>query len=431
MMISSTLKRLLPRTLAVLALLLALSMLVLAQNAASPAAARTDGQIEMDAVHALDGAQQLKDDLVTVATIQGEVTLSGTVVSQANKDLAQSLVAKISGVAKVQNNLKVGDPKQASIEPQMDPGTDSVAEDQAYENQQQAQAAQQNSGEQAGAAQSQEAYPQQQQRTYGRQAYARPQQPAYPIHNQQPAYRAATGPVTIAPGANLVLRTSGSLDTKHAKDGAPVDFLLMQDVAVNGVLAIPRGATFHGFVAESKQAGTLAGSAELSLQLTSVDLGGQNYPLQTEAFLVKGPNKAGHTVGNALAGGLIGTIIGCAAGRGVGCAIGAGAGVAAGTAASAASSGPNVWIPAEARVDFRLSQPLTVNPVSAEEAQRMAQGITSGGPTLYQRGYDPNGAYPPPPPYYVANPYGYGSPYGYAPVYYRPYYMVGEYHYWR
>lgn len=73
-------------------------------------------------------------------------------------------------------------------------------------------------------------------------------------------------------------------------------------------------------------------------------------------------------------------------------------------------------------MDFHLNTPLTVNPVSAKEAAHLAQGLYRGGPTLYRRGYYPYGR-----PY----PYAYGYPYGYPPVYYRPYYAVGGYYYWR
>jgi hypothetical protein len=191
-------------------------------------------------------------------------------------------------------------------------------------------------------------------------------------------------------------------------------------VSSGGVLAIPRGATVHGVVSESKKAGELAGSAVLGLRLTSLDLGGRSYPLDSDEFKVKGPNKAGETVGNAVGAGIVGTIIGCAVGRGAGCAIGAGAGVAAGTAATAASGGPRAWIPAEALVSFHLTTPITVDPVSAQEAARLAQGLYPGGPTLYRRG--PYGR-----PYY-----GYAAyPYAYPPVYYRPYYAVGGAYYWR
>ena len=156
------------------------------------------------------------------------------------------------------------------------------------------------------------------------------------------------------------MRTSEAVDSKRAKDGEPVQFTVIQDVTMGGVLAIPRGAAVHGVVTESKNVGSgdLAGSSVLALTLTSLDLGGRSYPLDSDQFKVKGPNKAGQTVGSAVGGGIIGTIIGCAVGRGAGCAIGAGAGVAAGTAASAASPGPRVWIPAEALVTFHLNRRL-------------------------------------------------------------------------
>jgi hypothetical protein len=109
-------------------------------------------------------------------------------------------------------------------------------------------------------------------------------------------------------------------------------------------------------------------------------------------------------------------------GRGAGCAIGAGAGVAGGTALGAAEPGYRAWIPAEALVTFHLAAPITVAPVSPQEAARLAQGLYPGGPQLYRRG--PYGS-----PYYG---YGYGPGYyGYPAPYYRPYFMVGGAYYWR
>jgi hypothetical protein len=445
----------------------------LAQDTASPSAGqapaaasgqRTDGQIEMDVVHALDASQPLKDDLITAATIQSEVTLAGTVASDSSKKLAESIVSQVPGVTKVHNNLKVGDPKQAQEAMNLS-ATDQSDQD-SQGNQGQAQSAQpqqapqmapngqQDQGQaEEGPMPQPQAYPQQapqqqypnqgqypQQGQYPNQGqYPPPYPPARPQYGQpypqqgqqqgynqapQPAYEYARGPVTIPPGTLLQLRTSEPLASKRAQDGQPVQFTLIADVTYGGVLAIPRGAVVHGVVTEVKKVGSgdLGGSSVLALTLTSLDLGGQSYPLTTDQFKVKGPNKAGQTVGSAVTGGLIGTIIGCAAGRGVGCAIGAGAGVAAGTAASAASSGPGVWIPAEARVDFHLAAPVTVNPVGPQEAARLAQGLYQGGPSLYRRPGYPYG------PRYVG---GYGYPYGYPPVYYRPYYMVGGFYSWR
>src|SRR5579862_9000696 len=80
------------------------------QPAAQSQGSRTDGQIEMDVVHALDASAALKNDLITAATIQTEVTLSGTVASDASKQLAESIASHVDGVSGVHNNLKVGNP---------------------------------------------------------------------------------------------------------------------------------------------------------------------------------------------------------------------------------------------------------------------------------------------------------------------------------
>ncbi|MGB8029961.1 MAG: BON domain-containing protein [Terracidiphilus sp.] len=416
-----------------------------AQPQGQPAAAqqgpRTDGQIEMDVVHALDASAALKNDLITAATIQGEVTLSGTVSTNASKQLAESITAHVDGVTKVHNNLQIGNPGPDGQSPQPAPDSSEIPDaDQTPAQQQMANlpppgpapnANPQDQGQPPAAANNpqQPAYPQQ--GGYPPAPPARPQYqnpqysqyPPYPQAPQAPAYQPARGPVTIPPGMLLQVRTSEPVDSKRAKDGEPVQFTVIQDVAVGGVLAIPRGATVHGVVTEAKNVGSgnLAGSSVLALTLTWLDLGGQSYPLTTNEFKVKGPNKAGQTVGSAAGGALIGAIIGCAVGRGPGCAIGAGAGAAGGTAASAASSGPRVWIPAEALVTFHINAPLTVNPVSPQEAARLAQGLYPGGPSLYRRG--PYG-------YYAG--YGYPPyPYGYPPVYYRPYYLVGGVYYWR
>jgi hypothetical protein len=406
------LKKIIPSALAWTALVALCVAMALAQDAATATAAppaeatRTDGQIEMDVVHVLDASKALKSDLITAATIQGEVTLSGTVSTEASSELAESIAAHVAGVTKVNNNLKVGNP-QAAADAGSQPGVDSQPEDGTQP------APSLNDGPLPAPGQPQD---------QGETPAAPPVRPRYrPAQPPAVAYETPKGPVTIPQGTLLQLRTSEPVGSKHAKDGTPVQFTVIQDVAVGGVLAIPRGATVQGVVTQSKQSGALAGSSELALKLTTLDLGGQSYALDSSEFKVKGPNKGGRTAGSAITGALFGAIIGGAAGRGEGAAIGAGAGAVAGTAASAASSGPGVWIPSEARVDFHLKTPLTVTPVSAQEAARLAQGLYPGGPNLYRRGYyGPDG-----------QPYYGGYPYGYPPVYYRPYVVEGGYYYWR
>ena len=420
------------------------------QNAAPAAGQRTDGQIEMDVVKALDDSQALKNDLITAATIQGQVTLSGTVSSDASRQLAESITSKVPGVTKVNNHLKVGNPaddqnaQAAPPEPDEDNPPQQAQNPPQYGEQQPApQQTRPQYGQNAPPPPS--GYPQQpaypQQPGYGQPGYGQPQAPpppgygqpgygqAYPppppgygrqpySRPQAPQYSISRGPITIEPGTVLQLRTVDSVDSKRAQQGTPMDFTVIRDVLVNGWLAIPRGAMVHGIITDTKSAGELKGSAELALRLTSLDLGGKSYPLDSDEFRVKSPGKGGHTAANIAGGSIIGAIIGGAAGGGPGAAIGAVAGGTVGTAASAASHGPNAWIPAEALVTFHLNSPITVDPVSQEEANRLAAIVTPGGPNLYRR---PMYGRPSGPVYYAYPP----------PVYYRPYYMVGGAYYWR
>ncbi len=228
--------------------------------------------------------------------------------------------------------------------------------------------------------------------------------------------------MTVPQGTVLQVRTNDAISSKRAQEGTPVDVTVIRDVTVNGYLAIPRGATVHGVVAESKHAGQLAGSPELALQLTSLDIDGRTYPVDSDQFKVKGPSKTGRTVGNTVGGALIGALIGGMVGGGGGAAIGAVAGGGGGAVASAASN-PQAWIPSEALVTFHLASPVTVNPVTREEAQRLSQGLYPGGAQLYRRsGYGYYNQYPAPYP---------NAMYPYPPVYYRPYYIAGGYYFWR
>jgi len=446
-------KRVIVRSAAWTAMAILCGVVALAQDAAPAAGQRTDGQIEMDVVHALDASAALKNDLITAATIQGQVTLSGTVSTEDSRKLAESIVKGVPGVSGVKNSLKVGNPAD---DPNAQGAQNMQSDDsQTADNNQPApppNAAQAPDYGSAPPPDNQQQQPQYSQPApppaYGQPApppaYGQaPPPPAYgqgqypqgqrPDYNSPygpgpgyapapppPSYKYAKGPVTIPQGTLIQLRTSEAVDSKRAKGGEPIQFTVIQDVTYGGVLAIPRGATVHGVIADAKNvgSGTLSGSSELALQLTGLDLGGQTYPLESDMFRVKAPGKGGRSAENIIGGALIGALIGGAAGGGGGAAIGAAAGGTVGTAASAASSGPRAWIPAEALVTFHLAAPVTVNPVDPQEAARLAQGLYPGGPTLYCRsGYYGRPVYP--------------YPYYYAPVYYHPYYMSGGYYYWR
>jgi hypothetical protein len=499
-------KRILARFAVLVAVATLCSAFAPAQDAAPANGQRTDGQIEMDVVHALDASDALKNDLITAATIQGQVTLAGTVTSEASKRLAESIVKGVPGVTGVKNNLKVGNPandpnaqgapddsdaqdmgdNQPAAPPQRPdygqnappaygqnvpqddgqnapppgygqapppgygqpapppgygqapppgygqpapppgygqappPGYGQPAPPPGYGQAPPPGYGQPGYGQAPPPGYGQPAPPQGYPPAYGQNPYPsqQPYPPQYgPAQPPPPPYKFARGPVTVPEGTPVQLRTVEAVDGKRAKGGEPVQFTVIQDVTLNGVLAIPRGATVQGVIAEAKPAGELAGSAELALELTSLELGGRNYPLESDLFKVRGPGKGERTASNIIGGTLLGAIIGGAAGGGGGAAIGAVAGGTVGTAASAATPGPHAWIPAEALVTFHLTAPVTVNAVTQAEAARLAEGLYPGGPQLYRRGY-------------YGRP-GYPAPYYYGPVYYRPYYYSGGYYYWR
>jgi hypothetical protein len=206
--------------------------------------------------------------------------------------------------------------------------------------------------------------------------------------------------VTVLENTLFRAMSNEPLSTRQTRQGAPVLFTLSEDVVVDGVLIIPRGATLRGNVVESRPAGTLTGSPDLILKLTSLELGGRSYPLYTYQFKVTGTSKTkptetkikGGAIIGAVAGGIFSgsakadpTAVAKLAGMGTGAAVGAGVG----TAVSAMTPGPILSIPAESQMDFYLSSPISVVPVSEKEAARLSEGMHPGGPVLYVRGETP------------------------------------------
>lgn len=221
---------------------------------------------------------------------------------------------------------------------------------------------------------------------------------AAPAKPPTPVHESSLPPATIHEDTLIRVRTIDPINSKRAREGSALLFMVSEGVFVGDTLAIPLGATVHGTVVKSKKSGVLTGSPELILQLTSLDLGGRSYPLDSYQFKVKGASKTKPTETKATRGAYVGALVGSISvsekgGTGVGRAASVGAdaaiGAGVGTLVSAATPGPGIWFPSESQVDFYLAAPVTVTPVSAKEAARMAQGLHPGGPMLYLRGDTP------------------------------------------
>jgi hypothetical protein len=209
----------------------------------------------------------------------------------------------------------------------------------------------------------------------------------------------ANAPITVLEDTPIHVVTAEAISSKHTEQGTPLRFTVSENVMIGDAIAIPCGAPVRGELIRSKKSGRLTGSPELTLELVALELGGRTYPLYTYQFKVTGTSKNRPTEVKALRGAQVGAIVGAFAtqekggvtdtARAVNMTAGAAVGAGVGTLVSAASAGPTVLIPAESQVDFSLASPITVTPISAKEAARLAQGLHRGGPVLYVRGETP------------------------------------------
>ena len=381
---------------------------------------RDDGSIQLDVSAAIRHDSTLQGQRITATSAQGVVTLTGAVQTDAQRQQAETDAANVSGVTGILNHLTVTNPTATA------PAAGLAAQSDANQLSPQDQSQPQEQGsvpppppDAQGSVPppppdtEPDQYQQPPPPVYGQQQPGYPQQGGYDYQQgyaqappQVPYYPTPRGPVTIPAGTLLRVRLNEPLDTAKVKDGAYFQATTAVDVYQNGVLAIPRGALLTGQVVEAKEGGRLGGSAILRLRLINVNLAGKVFPVNTDEWSSKGPNKAGYTAGNTAGGAVLGAIIGGIIGRGAGAAIGAGVGAAGGLAASSATSGPRIYLPTEATVDFHLVNPVTVQPVSWQEAQRLASSAPQ--PVLVRR---PRPVYVTPGPYYGPYPYAYPYPY--------------------
>jgi hypothetical protein len=146
------------------------------------------------------------------------------------------------------------------------------------------------------------------------------------------------------------VRLGQTISSERARAGDSWSGTLADDVAANGRVLARRGAPVVGKVVDAKSSGRLSGTANIELQLTSIN----GTPVITNTV---GETGKGHKGRNAKAiggGAAAGAIIGALAGGGKGAAIGAGAGGAAGTAGAAATGKKNVSFPVETILTFTI-----------------------------------------------------------------------------
>src|SRR5436190_5467308 len=168
------------------------------------------------------------------------------------------------------------------------------------------------------------------------------------------------GEVTIPAGQSLLVRMIDGVDSSKNHVGDVFHASLETDLTVGNSVVARKGTDIYGRLAEAKEAGHIAGSAELQLELTRIVIDGKDYPVVSSDYTLQGKGRGANTAKKVGGGAVAGAIIGAIAGGGKGAAIGAGVGSAAGAGVQVFTRGQQVKVPSETLLKFRLQQPATV-----------------------------------------------------------------------
>jgi hypothetical protein len=171
-------------------------------------------------------------------------------------------------------------------------------------------------------------------------------------------------PLVVDAGTQFTVTIDQTVSTKTNSSGDHFAASLAAPVTVDGLVALPKGTTASGTVTTAEQAGRVKGSATLAITLDSLTVNGGTYSIATSTYQQTGKGRGKRTAIGAGGGAAAGGIIGGVAGGGKGAVIGLLAGGAAGTAGTAYTGNRDLSIPAETRVHFKLTQPLSVPQVA-------------------------------------------------------------------
>lgn len=170
----------------------------------------------------------------------------------------------------------------------------------------------------------------------------------------------SSNPVTVPEGTVIAVTLDQTISSEDNRTGDEFDASVSSPIVVNGKTVIPKGARAWGRIVESKASGRLNNPARLELTLTSIEVGGKRYDVDTSDTRRVGKSHKKRNIifigGGTAAGAILGGIVGGGKGAAIGAAVGAGGG----TAAAAATGKKQIRLPAETRLSFPLTQPLTI-----------------------------------------------------------------------
>ncbi|HEX8880395.1 MAG TPA: hypothetical protein VF749_10220 [Candidatus Acidoferrum sp.] len=166
--------------------------------------------------------------------------------------------------------------------------------------------------------------------------------------------------ITIPEGSPFEVTLDETLASNRNHAGDNFAASLSEPIVQNGKTIIPAGAHVAGRVVDAKDSGRLHVPARLSVALSSVEVDGKSYDLNTGTIGKTGQNHNKRNLGFIGGGAVGGALLGGLAGGGKGALIGSAIGAGAGTAGAAATGKKEIALPAETRLTFYLLRSVTV-----------------------------------------------------------------------
>ncbi len=166
--------------------------------------------------------------------------------------------------------------------------------------------------------------------------------------------------VTLPAGTVVSIRLDSALSSGQAQAGAGFTGTLAEPLAANGIDVAPTGSAVAGRVTNAVSSGRLNRPAELALTLTALTpAGGKETEIATDTWGEKGQSHKKRNIEMIGGGAGVGALVGALAGGKKGAAIGGAIGAGGGTGAAALTGKKEIVLPAETKLDFHLSQPVT------------------------------------------------------------------------
>lgn len=340
------------RTLYLGGVLLISTFLLAGCNFGSRAPKADDNTIANDIQARLFQDSILKNRDIRVTVQSGTVVLSGLVESEAERNAVGQLAGQVQGVKHVVNQLMLGGTaavptrsvEMASTPPAVAPPAKPKATPQPASRRESAQS-------RAPIPPSAEGLP--------------PQGAASALPNAAQAMAPSTvpppEPVTIPAGTVVSVRMIDAVDSEVNKAGEEFAATLDAPLVVGDRVVVPKGSDVRVRLVQAESAGRMTGRSELQLEMVSIKVGSQTYPVATGVYQVQGASRGKRTAATVGGGAALGALIGGVIGKGKGAAVGAAVGAGSGTAVQVATKGQQVHVDSEAKIDFVLKEPLNLN----------------------------------------------------------------------